>query len=364
MRSKLHRWSPAVLRWALAPQPETRAGVPHGCLPAAPEGGRASPESIPGLEAMEALDADLYLSGYDGYPRSLEDLFDQPPFLWTRGTPWGEGPRVGIVGSRAASRAGREIAYGLARDLALAGLEIWSGLARGIDGAAHRGALAAQGRTGAVLGTGLDECYPSEHRDLLDALVLSGGVVTEFPPGSPPRRFHFPRRNRVLAALVQVLVVVEGGERSGARSTVDHALDLGREVMAVPRDPVHPGSALPNALLREGAAPVITSRDVLAALPPGLSWGDALDSVDRLRTLAAPAKAVEEAESALSPGARIRQALETSSATVEELAERTRLDLGTLQAMLLELELDGEIEKIDGRVQRRSQGDPTLRRRR
>ena len=120
-----------------------------------------------------------------------------------------------------------------------------------------------------VLGTGADLCYPPEHRHLLERILQQGGVISEFPPGTEGLRLHFPRRNRILTGLAQVLVVVEGSERSGARSSVDHACDQGREVMAVPRDIVHEGSALPNRLIRDGAKPVLGVRDILESLPDG-----------------------------------------------------------------------------------------------
>lgn len=360
--SGLRRWPPEILRQAVTPltsdeavgaaakggrrrgsrpRPAVRAGVLAPAWLDTPSSAWVEEK----LGVMEALDADLFVCGHPGYPAVLGQLHDPPPFLWTRGTPWAfPGPRVGIVGSRAASSAGLDLAHGLARDLALSGVEVWSGLARGIDGAAHRGALSAEGRTGAVLGTGLDGCYPPEHAGLLTRIVGSGGLVTEFPPNSAPLRYHFPRRNRILAALVHVLVVVEGGARSGARSTVDHALDLGREVVAVPRDPVHPGSALPNSLLQEGAVPVLCCGDVLAVLPPHARLDRLEAPVDRLEaggggTTDLPAQTV---------GPQVRAALEQSPATVEDLARTTGQPIGVIQSQLLELELVGEVERAAG----------------
>ena len=141
-----------------------------------------------------------------------------------------------------------------------------SGLARGIDGAAHRGALGAGGDSIAVLGTGLDRVYPEEHAELAVDVTRHGALVTEFAPGTPPLPLHFPRRNRILIGLADALVVVEGTDRSGARSSVDHALDQGKEVFAVPRDPLHEGSELPNRLLRQGATPLTSAIDVLQVL--------------------------------------------------------------------------------------------------
>ena len=173
---------------------------------------------------------------------------------------------MAVVGSRAASDSGRRLTRRLSRDLAAAGCVVVSGMARGIDGQAHEGALDVGGRTDAVLGTGLDVIYPPEHLDLYERLLETGRIWSEFVPGTQPLPLHFPRRNRILVGLAHALVVVEGNERSGARSSVDHALDQGREVMAVPRDPSHPGAELPNRLLKEGARPVTSADDVLEAL--------------------------------------------------------------------------------------------------
>ena len=199
--------------------------------------------------------------------RLWTELPDPPVALYVRGElhPVDEAA-VAIVGSRYPSPNGMSVARSLARDLAREGVTIVSGLALGIDGAAHRGALDAGGRTVAVLGGGIDNPSPPSHAALAERVARSGAVVSEFPLGCHPRPLHFPRRNRILGALAHVVVVVEGAKRSGARSTVDHAIALGREVAAVPRDPVHEGSDFPNALLRSGATPVACAQDVLDLL--------------------------------------------------------------------------------------------------
>jgi DNA processing protein len=161
----------------------------------------------------------------------------------------------------------------LASDLAEAGVVIASGMARGIDGAAHEGALAVGGKTIAVLGTGVDIAYPREHGRLREQIGQTGLLITELPPGAPPRAFHFPRRNRILAALAHVVVVVEAEPKSGALVTARWALELGRDVMAVPRSPWEAGSLGVNRLLRDGAHPVLDAGDVLLALGR-LGFGD------------------------------------------------------------------------------------------
>ena len=195
------------------------------------------------------------------------EMVDPPVALYVRGELHEPGDAaVAIVGSRHASPNGLAIARSIARELALEGVVVVSGLALGIDGAAHRGALDAEGRTVAALGGGVDCPSPPSHAALAERVARSGALVSEFPLGSHPRPLHFPRRNRILASLAQVVLVVEGGARSGARSTVDHAIAVGREIAAVPRDPVHEGSHLPNMLLRSGATPVVRAQDLLDLL--------------------------------------------------------------------------------------------------
>jgi DNA processing protein len=199
--------------------------------------------------------------------RFWAEMVDPPAGLYVRGELHAvDEAAVAIVGSRYPSPNGLALARSLARDLAREGVTIVSGLALGIDGAAHRGALDVEGRTVAVLGGGVDRPSPPSHGALAERVARAGALASEFPLECHPRPLHFPRRNRILAALAQVILVVEGCGRSGARSTVDHAIALGRDVAAVPRDPVHEGSGLPNALLRSGATPVTRAQDILDLL--------------------------------------------------------------------------------------------------
>jgi DNA processing protein len=220
------------------------------------------------LAAADALGVRILTPDDDEWMRRFwSELTDPPAALYVRGELHGvDHAAVAIVGSRYPSPNGMALARSLARDIAGEGVTIVSGLALGIDGAAHRGALDIEGRTVAVLGGGVDCPSPPSHAALGERVARAGAVVSEFPLRSHPRPLHFPRRNRILAALAQVVLVVEGCERSGARSTVDHAASLGRDIAAVPRDPVHEGSELPNALLRSGATPVARAQDVLDLL--------------------------------------------------------------------------------------------------
>jgi len=191
---------------------------------------------------------------------------DAPLVLFKLGRASLGGPAVAVVGSRAATEPGVEFARELARDLALAGVVVVSGMARGVDAAAHEGALLAGGETVAVLGCGIDVVYPPEAVRLRNRIAEQGALLSEFPPGTRPLPRNFPRRNRIVSGLAQVVVVAEAPLRSGALITARLALDQGREVMAVPGSPLFPHTAGSNRLLAEGAAPVTCAADVLAAL--------------------------------------------------------------------------------------------------
>lgn len=207
------------------------------------------------------------------YPALLARIADPPVRLWLRGDPHAlRGPCVALVGSRAASPYGLAVAERLAADLARAGVTVVSGLARGVDSAAHRGALAATGATGrtiAILGSGVDVIYPAEHEALADRIVNQGGaILSELPPGSPPRRGHFPRRNRLISGLSLAVVVIEASARSGSLQTARFALEQGREVLAVPGSIVGERFRGSHALLRDGAKLVESASDILEELRP------------------------------------------------------------------------------------------------
>jgi DNA processing protein len=205
------------------------------------------------------------------YPTPLRDLPDPPAVLYVRGEPTGferalAVDRVAIVGARRATEYGLEQARGLGRGLAAAGLTVVSGMALGVDAAAHVGALDAQGVTVAVLACGPEQAYPASKRRLHARIAATGAVVAELPPGTPPRRWCFPARNRIIAALGQATVVVEAGERSGSLITAGQAADLGREVAAVPGLVTAPLAAGTNALIADGAQLVRGAHDVLELL--------------------------------------------------------------------------------------------------
>ncbi len=198
------------------------------------------------------------------WPAELEHLELPPPELWLLGQPLPPPPRVALVGARMATHGGLEVARRLAADLAAAGVPVVSGMALGIDGAAHLGALDVDGPTVAVLGCGIDVCYPAAHRHLRDRIAARGTVLTEYPPGTAPAPWRFPRRNRIIAALATAVVVVEASDRSGALSTARHAADLGREVLAVPGSLLSDRSSGANRLIRDGAIPLFETADLQA----------------------------------------------------------------------------------------------------
>ncbi|MCH7889974.1 MAG: DNA-protecting protein DprA [Gemmatimonadetes bacterium] len=211
------------------------------------------------LERCRTLEIEILLWSDEEYPDRLRHLVDPPPVLFARGRlELLSRPAVTIVGSRRSTAYGRRSAEALAAQMALRGITVVSGLALGIDGASHRGALEAGGDTIAVLGSGVDLIQPASHRRLGERVAREGLLLSEFLPGEPARAHHFPRRNRILAALGGAVVVVEAAEKSGALITVEHALDLGRDVYAVPGALDAPQSRGCNLLIRQGAQ-VITS---------------------------------------------------------------------------------------------------------
>ncbi len=293
-----------------------------------------------------------------GYPAGLRHLSDPPPVLFLRGDRrLLDRPGVTVVGARRATGSGRDVAERLGAALAGAGIVVTSGLALGVDGAAHRGALGAGGPTLAVLGTGADVAYPAAHRALFTEIARSGLLVSEFLPGTRAAPHHFPRRNRILAALASTVVVVEAGARSGALITVDHALDLGRDVWAVPGPIDRRTCAGSNRLLVDGARPLVSIdafvREVQArSREDGLDecevgpppWvADASDSGS-----AAPRRPAAASDPHDPIEKRVLAAVRLEAASVDELAGRLGLPVQTALAVLTTLELHGEVRRLPG----------------
>jgi DNA processing protein len=271
--------------------------------------------------------------GEAGYPALLAAIHDPPRALWVRGAAALDllnRPAVAIVGARACSSYGRAVGRLLAREAAAAGAVVVSGLARGVDGEAHRGALEGGGLTVAVLGCGVDRDYPAAHAELARRIVESGGlIVSEYEPGIEPAPWRFPARNRIIAGLCGVTVVVEARERSGALITADFALEEGREVMVVPGEITSSLSTGSNALLRLGATPLTSPADLLTEL--GLT--------------APEVRSAERSQAEMA----VLGALQREAATADELVRRTGLSAGEVAAALVALELDGAVAVADGR---------------
>jgi DNA processing protein len=265
------------------------------------------------------------------FPRRLRSIHDPPPGLFVRGHPPLDllaRPSVAIVGARACSDYGAHVAQSFATELARAGVVVVSGLARGVDGWAHRGALDGGGATLAVLGCGIDRDYPRAHAALAARIGDRGLVVSEYPPSVAPAPWRFPARNRIVAGLTLATVVVEARERSGALITADLALEEGRDVLAVPGAITSALSAGTNALLRAGATPATSAADVLAVLGIEPTEPD-------------PPTVSPSALAALA-------ALDAGAATADEITRAASLEPAAAAAALMELELAGLVRESAG----------------
>jgi len=300
------------------------------------------------LERLEGLGARVLLRGAAGYPEALERLADPPVLLFAAGEARClEAPGIAIVGTRAPTAYGRRAARRLAGELALAGFAVVSGMARGIDAEAHRAALEAGAPSIGVLGHGVDGAYPSENRDLYADMRSRGLLLTEYPPGELPRAGNFPRRNRIIAALSEGVLVVQMALQSGAQHTVTAALELGKEVFAVPGPIDVHVCAGTNQLLRDGARLVTSAADVLEELA---GVGAVPLAPPRLAAAGAPGEGAPETD-ALERA--VLAALESEPLHVDALAASLKLPTHRLLAALLTLELRGRVEALPGQHYRR-----------
>lgn len=280
----------------------------------------------------------LIALGEAAYPSALLSSPDPPPLLHVAGEPAAlTAPKaLAIVGSRHPTPQGQANARAFAQALAARGVVIVSGLAAGIDGAAHEGALSAGGVTVAVVGTGLDRVYPARHRPLAERITAQGGaLLSEYPLGTPPLAAHFPRRNRIIAGLTQGTLVVEAALGSGSLITAEQAVQMGREVFAIPGSIHAPQARGCHALIRQGAKLVETVEHIEEELRP--QWGDGT------ATPAGAAQATPEL-----PDDAVLRALGYDPTPFDELQARCGWDTATLQAHLLTLELDGVVARLPG----------------
>ncbi len=294
--------------------------------------------------------ADDLVQWPQGLKRCSED--ERPPLLFFQGDEALLGlPQVAIVGSRAATARGLRMAASVANDLAQAGIAITSGLASGIDGAAHKGALAAGGKTIAILGSGLDCIYPPQHRGLADDIVAKGGlIISEFAPRTPAKKYHFPRRNKVIAALSLGVLVVEAGPNSGSISTAKSAGNLARDIWAMPGPIDQLQSRGCHQLIRDNKAVLVeSSAHVLEDVVPRIQQWFGLEVAMPARALSATADVRREPSAT---AASLRDSLDWSSYSVEDLAQAQSMPMGQLLALLGELEVMGWLEAVPGGYQR------------
>ena len=294
-----------------------------------------------------------------GYPSRLSEVPDAPATLHVRGRLLDrDALAVAIVGSRRATAYGLEVAETLAADLAARGVTVVSGLARGIDSAAHRGALRVGGRTLAVLGSGVDVIYPPENRRLADEVAERGALLSQFAPGTPPLPQNFPIRNQVIAAMSLAVVVVEAAERSGSLITARLAAELGREVLAVPGRITAPESRGANRLIQDGAHVAMGWDDVVAVLPE--RWKAGITAEERTETAGTgtPGRGTAGGAAVAGRGAaegepsgykKILTLLGEDPVDIDHVIERSGLGAGRVSAALLDLELEGRVRQIEGK---------------
>ncbi len=288
--------------------------------------------------AVEACGARFVPAGSEEYPEGLRDLKDPPAALFVRGRSLrGFEPGVAIVGARNCTELGREMARSIGRGLGRSGVCVVSGAARGIDAASHEGALEVGGDTVAVLGCGIDRSYPPGSRSLIASIERSGALVSEYAPGVPAEPFRFPARNRIIAALGRALVVVEGAAGSGSLISADHALEIGRDVYAVPGAVNNPLAEVPLALIRDGAGLVRDAADLLISL--------------HLSEIGAPPGASRIADATAAEQAALEHL--TGPVLPERVAREMGVSLPEAISLLIGLEMKGLVRSVGGRFERR-----------
>jgi DNA processing protein len=307
------------------------------------------------IRTVRKLDGDILLLDDGVYPASLREIFDPPIVIYVKGA-WSvclDQPCIGIVGSRRCSTYGQNAALMLARDLAQRGVTIVSGFARGIDASAHRGALEAGGRTVAVLGTGIDECYPRDHKRLASEILDSGGaLVTQFPLGTPPVSENFPYRNRIISGLSLGVVVVEASENSGSLITARLAIEQNREVFAVPGNITSRNSFGTNYLIKGAGAKLVQQwQDIATELPPQIAarllpppFGEKKNEKSLADRLAFVPAGLSQTESLV-----FKLLTPDSPTHLDTLVDKSRLPISELSAALLALEMRELIRQLPGR---------------
>ncbi|MGI5853641.1 MAG: DNA-processing protein DprA [Bacillota bacterium] len=288
-------------------------------------------------QTTEARAVVITLADQD-YPPLLRHIYDAPPVLYVRGKPDFGRPSIAVVGTRTPTPLGRNIARRISAELAAHGITVVSGLARGVDTAAHQGALSCQGQTIAVLGSGIDIVYPSENYALAQKIGEHGANVTEFPPGMAPYAGNFPARNRIISGLSLGVLVVEAGLDSGSLITAEYALEQGRDVFAIPGAPGNNLSKGPNMLIKQGAKLVEEVSDILEEL--------LLPDCYLSKTADTASASTEKNGRSLEK--RISDLLTVRPVHINEIARMTGLDIARISAVLLDMEMNGLILRMQG----------------
>ncbi len=281
------------------------------------------------------------------YPRGLLNIYDYPPLLYVKGTLSEEDIYIAVVGSRMASTYGKFTTERLCRELAFKGITTVSGMARGIDSAAHRGSLSGNGRTVAVLGSGIDVIYPPENEDLYEKIAANGAIITEFPFSTLPKGPHFPARNRIISGMSLGVVVVEANEKSGSLITARTALEQGREVFAVPGSIDSPGTKGTHKLIREGAKLVENVYDVLEEVLPQIEErGDFLPSEESTESVPVSGP---DYDTLGKTERQIVDLLEKKPQQIDSIITKSGCAANDVLDTLLSLELKGYVEQLPGK---------------
>ena len=287
------------------------------------------------------------------YPPNLKNIYDAPPVVYLRGEiSDADENAVAIVGSRKATPYGLKVAEKLAGELSALGITIVSGMARGIDSAAHKGAISAGGRTIAVLGCGVDIVYPCENRQLMNKIIFNGGVLSEYPPGEPPQKLNFPARNRIISGLSKGVIIVEAGQISGALITADFALEQGREVFAVPGNIDSYYSQGTNKLIKQGAKLVGCIDDILEEINIKI---DDIKRAERIQCVIKDTlECIEKCEGRYNGidecQKKILQCIAYGHKHIDNVAIETGMDIGTTSFLLTMLEVKGLVKQLPGMI--------------
>lgn len=299
------------------------------------------------LELIHKYNVNIITYQDELYPQKLLNIYDLPPYVYVMGNLKKDDINIAIVGSRAASTYGKYTTEKISRELALKGLTVVSGMARGIDSAAHRGAITAHGRTVAVLGSGLDVIYPPENKKLFQEITQNGAVISEFPLGTPPRSSNFPARNRIISGMSYGVVIVEAGEKSGSLITARLASEQGREVFAVPGGIDSAGSRGTNKLIKQGAKLIENIDDILEEILPQMENAPVLrqgaSNTETLETCDKRCECINDIEQ------KIMDAISNQRVHIDDLMASTSMTSGDMLSTLTVMELKGMIQQHPGK---------------